>query len=601
VENWGTLTISGCTFDSNVAAGQGGAIRNIGTLSISNSTFSNNSANSGGAIWHSTASQSLAIVNSTFSANSATSLGGAISADDTTSAGTVTLTHVTVSGNISAAGSGGGIYMNNGAAFTLDRTIVAANSAAAGADCAVGPSKSINSLDYNVFGTLTGCSVSGTTTHNVVTATPNLGSLASSGGPTQTVALLAGSAAIDIAPTCSALTDQRGIARPIGGRCDAGAFELQLPLALSPATLASGQVSVPYSQAFTASNGTGPYTFAVTAGAVPGLALSSSGTLSGTPTTGGSFGFTIKVTDTFTSVTGSFPYTLTIASSGASLFRAYLSQNGNDANPCTLPAPCRLLPAALAAVKDRGEVWIMDSANFNLGVVDITKSVTIVSAPGAVGSVLANGADAIHVNAAGVEVALKGLAVSNSGAGNNGIQFSQGAQLTVEDCEINGVATGISAAAPNGLLVVKRSTIRDTTAQGISLQGSVRATLDHSALLGNASYGLLVQNGAQARVSGGTIGGGTTGASVQASAGTSAQLSLYRTVLSNSLTALSVVASAGGDLAQALLDDTTITHAGTGVALSGAGTKTVLTRQNNTFRFNGLDVTGGALTPLAAQ
>ena len=41
---------------------------------------------------------------------------------------------------------------------------------------------------------------------------------------------------------------------------------------------------------------------------------------------------------------------LVLASSGAhaagTLFRSYLSINGNDANPCTVQLPCRLLPAA---------------------------------------------------------------------------------------------------------------------------------------------------------------------------------------------------------------------------------------------------------------
>src|SRR5262245_55407077 len=49
----------------------------------------------------------------------------------------------------------------------------------------------------------------------------------------------------------------------------------------------------------------------------------------------------------------------------AQLFRAYLASDGSDANPCTLPQPCRLLPAALAAVANGGEIWILDSAIFN--------------------------------------------------------------------------------------------------------------------------------------------------------------------------------------------------------------------------------------------
>ena len=54
-----------------------------------------------------------------------------------------------------------------------------------------------------------------------------LGPLANNGGPTQTHALLTGSPAIDAVPSgCPPPnTDQRGVTRPVGPRCDAGAFE----------------------------------------------------------------------------------------------------------------------------------------------------------------------------------------------------------------------------------------------------------------------------------------------------------------------------------------------------------------------------------------
>ena len=90
------------------------------------------------------------------------------------------------------------------------------------------------------------------------------------------------------------------------------------------------------------------------------------------------------------------------ATAQAQLFRAYLSSTGNDANPCTVQQPCRLLPAALAAVKDGGEVWIMDSANFNTMPVLIDKSVSILAIPGALGSVVGSGGDAILINTPGL-------------------------------------------------------------------------------------------------------------------------------------------------------------------------------------------------------
>jgi hypothetical protein len=69
-------------------------------------------------------------------------------------------------------------------------------------------------------------------------------------------------------------------------------------LALAPATLPNGTVAVAYSQSISATGGTAPYSFGVTAGSLPlGLALSPTGLLSGTPTTSGTAGFTVRGTD----------------------------------------------------------------------------------------------------------------------------------------------------------------------------------------------------------------------------------------------------------------------------------------------------------------
>ena len=64
-----------------------------------------------------------------------------------------------------------------------------------------------------------------------INSDPKLGPLQDNGGPTQTMALLPGSAAIDAAndAICAAPPvnnlDQRGIARPQGPHCDIGAYE----------------------------------------------------------------------------------------------------------------------------------------------------------------------------------------------------------------------------------------------------------------------------------------------------------------------------------------------------------------------------------------
>ena len=71
------------------------------------------------------------------------------------------------------------------------------------------------------------------------------------------------------------------------------------PLTLTSPPSVNTQVGVSYAQSNTASGGSGGYTFSISSGRLPdGLTLSSSiGLVSGTPTTAGSFDYTVKVTD----------------------------------------------------------------------------------------------------------------------------------------------------------------------------------------------------------------------------------------------------------------------------------------------------------------
>ncbi|WP_175459963.1 S-layer family protein [Ralstonia sp. 25mfcol4.1] len=101
-------------------------------------------------------------------------------------------------------------------------------------------------------------------------------------------------------------------------------------LVVAPATLPTPTVGMPYSQTLTASGGMAPYTFSVTGTLPAGLALSSTGVLSGTPTTGGSYNFTVRATD---SSSGAGPY---------SASRSYLITLGAPTlalSPASLPAP----------------------------------------------------------------------------------------------------------------------------------------------------------------------------------------------------------------------------------------------------------------------
>ena len=98
------------------------------------------------------------------------------------------------------------------------------------------------------------------------------------------------------------------------------------PLNIAPSTLPNGTQGTAYSQTLTTANGTGPYTYAITSGALPtGLSLNTStGQISGTPSASGTYNFTAQSTDS-TSNTGTRAYTVAIGT------------NSLTVNPATLP------------------------------------------------------------------------------------------------------------------------------------------------------------------------------------------------------------------------------------------------------------------------
>jgi CSLREA domain-containing protein len=236
-------TISG----NRSALGGGGIVADGGGLSVQGSTISGNQSNGGasnsqgGGIFM--FSGSADIKNSTISGNKASTGGGGIFAG-----ATMQLNNVTIAGN--SAGSAGGID-SAGGTVTIANTIIATNTATANLpDC----HGTLSSLGHNLIGSTSGCTVSGTTTGNILNQQPRLGALADNGGPTQTQALLQRTTSCPVKGPCALYnpslgidagdpdpagslsvaclaTDQRGVARPLDGNgdgkatCDMGAYE----------------------------------------------------------------------------------------------------------------------------------------------------------------------------------------------------------------------------------------------------------------------------------------------------------------------------------------------------------------------------------------
>ena len=288
--NTGTVTISSSTLTENYtghppgaySSARGGAVFSyLGSLNVLNSTFSYNTSGNGGAIYSSGSAMTITrstlnanfadtsgfeqggggifieggtvnIVNSTLSGNGVLTFygggGGAILADQ----GTLNLTNSTVANN-SVFGreteGGGGVLAY--AAVHVKNTIIALNSAQASPGYsqsgAPGPDVQgvFSSSGFNLIGKKDGSTgfTAATDKKGTVTSPLNPGldpkGLRNNGGPTQTIALVSGSSAIDkgtsAALTGTLTTDQRGLARTVdrsgvanatgGDGTDIGAYE----------------------------------------------------------------------------------------------------------------------------------------------------------------------------------------------------------------------------------------------------------------------------------------------------------------------------------------------------------------------------------------
>ncbi len=202
--------------DSTISGNAGGGGSLASGSSVDRSTIANNyGASSGGGL-----SGSFTISNSTVYGNSATSSGGGLYAG---SGSAITATNITVTGNYAPVG--GGVRRYSGT-VNFSNSIVSGNTAD---DASTNCYGAVTDLGFNLeYGSST-CSFD-------ITGDPMLGSLTDNGGPTKTVAIGAGSAAIGAgsASTCLATPvlalDQRGEFRNAGTRgvCDIGAYDTGL-------------------------------------------------------------------------------------------------------------------------------------------------------------------------------------------------------------------------------------------------------------------------------------------------------------------------------------------------------------------------------------
>jgi hypothetical protein len=220
--------------------------------------------------------------------------------------------------------------------------------------------------------------------------------------------------------------------------------------------------------------------------------------------------------------------------------RTWVSGVGDDANDCSRIAPCKTFAGAISKTAAGGEIDALDSGGF--GAVTITKSITLEGGR-TLASVLVSGTNGIVVNGANAVVVLRGLSITDAGAGVGtgvGINFLAGAALYMEDCKVNGFAQGIAfTPASGGRLHASNVEVSDNSSAGIALSSGSAAAPSVATLtrvrLSHNGVGLQVLDNARASVyDSAASGNGSTAVSAAPSGTGAAEINLEHVVLSDS-------------------------------------------------------------------
>ncbi len=218
--NSGIVALTNSTVSSNLGAVGAGIYNGGGTFTVTDSTFSSNDSRvccgggNGGGIYN--AGGTLTVTNTTFSGNLSYYGGGIFNAG-----GTLAVSNSTLSGNW-ANNNGSDIF--NSASATLKNSIMATGGPGAPGNCFLA-SGSFTSQGYNLSDD-NSCSLTGPGDLNNTPAGLAPNGLQNNGGPTQTIAPLATSPAVNAIPLnptnyCTDVngapitTDQRAVTRGI--------------------------------------------------------------------------------------------------------------------------------------------------------------------------------------------------------------------------------------------------------------------------------------------------------------------------------------------------------------------------------------------------
>jgi hypothetical protein len=271
-------------------------------------------------------------------------------------------------------------------------------------------------------------------------------------------------------------------------------------------------------------------------------------------------------------------FTLLVSSAAqAQATRTWVSGVGDDVNPCSRTAPCKTFAGAISKTAAGGEIDALDPGGF--GAVTLTKSILIDGTNGqGFGSILnSGGISGVNVNdsATGtpntIVVRLRNLSINGAGTtlGVNGINFTSGSAVHVENCRIlnqSGDGIRMNTNTPSRLIV--SNTVVSQTGDGVEIAGTPASK--HAVSIDNCSF--------TRNVNGVSVSG-------------RADMVVSRSVLASNTGAGAIVSTAAGGVGIIDLEECQVTHNAVGVQPNAQGairlSNVHMTANANALNFNG--------------
>ena len=272
--------------------------------------------------------------------------------------------------------------------------------------------------------------------------------------------------------------------------------------------------------------------------------------------------------------------------------RTFVASTGNDASACTLTSPCRSFAAAIAQTLSGGEVIVLDSAGY--GPVVVNQPVSIIAPPGVYAGVSVFSGAGIAINAgAGAKVTLRGLTINALG-GVQGVQFTSGDALYIDNVIVSGFATGlaVSTSATASVFVADSSFRDNTTGASFTASAGTLSVGIERALFERNATGATFADRTIGAVRGSSFVSGTTGVTIAAAAGGSKVEVRDSTLSGNSGTALAVGPAASATLASVV--GSLLSANGVGIDAQGAGNSAYASDCTITRNTTGLAASSGA-------